>query len=62
MVDNNRTKGPRTLDNHPYNNSPHAILMPWILVQLLRRPSQKQTKKNIGKKATALDVISKATL
>ncbi len=59
---NNRTRGLRTLDDRWDNNFPHMTPMPWIPVQQLRKPSPKQTKKNIGKKAAASNAINKAIL
>jgi len=60
--DNSKARGPRTLDNHRYNNFPHVTLMLWIPVQLHKKPSLKRTKKDIGRKAAASNVINKATL
>ncbi len=62
MGDNNRTRGPRTLDTPQYSNSLHAIQMLWILVLLLRKLSLKQTRKNIERKVAASNAINKATL
>src|SRR6266446_3034589 len=61
VEDNNRTRGHKTLDNHWYNNFHLEIQTQWILVQLPKKPSPKQTKRNIGRKVAASNVTNKAT-